>query len=58
MPAISLHGEEAAADQAKDERGVSMNMECLVRPGLDGLDSCTELGNVIGQTGTYKTEYF
>ena len=56
MPPVSLHGKEAAADQAEDKRGVSVNMQSLVGPGLDHFDGSTELSDVIRQTRAYKME--
>ena len=58
MPAIPLHGEEAAADQSQDKGGVGVNMEGLVGPGLKCLNGSTDFGNVVRQTGAYEVEGF
>ena len=56
MPPIPFHGKEATADQANDEGRVSVNVEGLVRPGLDSLNGGAEFGNVVRQTGAYEAE--
>ena len=57
MPVIALHGQEAPADQAQDEGGVSVYVQGLVRPGLDSFDSCAELRDIIGQSGAHEAEH-
>ena len=34
-----------------------MNVEGLVGPGLERLNGCTELGDIVRKTGTYKVEH-